>query len=147
MDLTGHFSISEILAVRHNDANRFDDVRSGEGAKIDLSRPRILKIAKYRTKKTSDILPRKECAPSLLAFVDKRRPVRPEPANVCDPIEIPEFAYDVRDLEPIPVPTLRCDVFGLPLPPQKRAFRYLKKRRKKILKSVLATSLVATVLI
>ena len=135
VDLTEFFPVSSVLAVKHNDAHQFNDLKKGEGEKFDFSVKPVIKIKKYRTKKTSDILPRKECAPSLVAFVDKNRPVRPEPANVIDPLEVPFDAFDVRSLEPIAVRRVYGDLYELPLPLPKRVFRYVKRHKGTVAKA------------
>lgn len=147
VDLGEFFPVSSVLAVKHNDSKQFNDVRRGEGRELDFSKPRTLRISKYRTKKTSDILKRSECAPSIVAYVDKSRPVRPEPVSVIDPLEIPDFAYDLRNLEPVATNGLHPDLFAKPLPFGKKAFRYLKKRRAKIFKIGLSGSAIAVFLI
>lgn len=107
----------------------------------------MLRVSKYRTKKTSDILKRSQCSPSLVAYVDKNRPVRPEPLNVIEPLEIPDFAFDLRNLEPVPSLAVHPDIYGLPLPLPRRLARYVKKRRAKILKVGLSSAVVAVGLI
>ena len=147
VDLSEFFPVSSVLAVKHNDAYQFNDLKKGEGVKFDFSVKPVIKIKKYKTKKTSDILPRKDCAPSLVAFVDKNRPVRPEPANVIEPLDIPLDAFDVRTLEPIPVPRTYGDLYELPLPLPKRVFRYVKRHKKSVAKAGFSTALAAVVLI
>lgn len=109
-------------------------------------RPTI-RIAKYKTKRTSDILPRKECEPSIVSFVDKNRPVRPETINLMPPLAVPENAFDVRALEPIPVARTYMDLYELPLPLAKRAFRYVKRHRVLVLKTGFSTAVAAIVFI
>ncbi|MFZ3232179.1 MAG: hypothetical protein WA194_01330 [Patescibacteria group bacterium] len=147
VDLAEFFPVSSVLAVKHNDAYQFNDLKKGEGKRFDFSVKPVIKIKKYRTKKTSDILPRKECAPSLVAFVDKSRPVRPEPANVLPPLEIPFDSFDVRNLEPIAISRIYGDLYELPLPFPKRAFRYVKRHKRAVARTGFSTAVAMVVLI
>lgn len=136
-----------VFAVKHNDAHRFNDLKKGAAPELDFSNKRILKITKYRTKKTSDILKRSECAPSLMAYVDKNRPVRQDPLSVIEPLEIPESALDIRPMEPLAAIRTYPDIFMPAFPVPKRIARYAKKHRKFLIKSGLSTALAVTVLI
>lgn len=142
LDLSKFFPVSEIFAVKNNDSHPFNDVRAGVGKRLDFSNPRILRISKYRTKRTSDILQRSECAPSIVAYVDKNRPVRPEPLSVIEPLRIPDFAFDLRSLEPLPTVKLHPDIYALSLPLPRRFARYVKKRRTKFLKAGFSSTVV-----
>lgn len=147
VDLAEFFPVSKVTAVRHNDGRPFNDVRKGPAAPIDFSKKRTLRISKYRTKKTSDILKRSECAPSLVSYVDKTRPVRPEPVNVLPELPIPDSAVDVRNLEPLPPLRLHADLFEPKRPVPERIWRYAKKRRRKILRIGASGIVVGTVFV
>lgn len=79
--------------------------------------------------------------------MDKNRPVRPEPVNVIPPLVVPEDGFDVRNLEPIAVPRTYGDVYELPLPLPKRAFRYVRRHKRVVLKTGFSTAVAAIVLI
>ncbi len=136
IDLSEFFPVSKILAVRHNDGRIFNDVRRGTPPVVNLSSPRTLRIKKLRSKKMSDIIRRKDCEASLVAYVDKNRVVRIDPIVLSTPAGVPDFGIDVRGLEAIPKTRTYPDIFFHSLPFSKKAFRYAKKRRKTILKTL-----------
>lgn len=146
VDLSEFFPISNVLAVKHNDRNVFNDFKKGKAAPLSFAKRRALRIAKLKSRRFSDILNRKDCAPGLLSYVDRSRVVRPNPLAISIPVDVPEGGIDVRPMEPVAKTVTHPDIMYVPPTFGKRLRRIARRHGKTVAKTAAVAAAVGTVL-
>lgn len=134
IDVRDFFPNTELGVLSHNHARIFQDMQTGEGKKLDLTKKHLITIKKQRQKNLEDLYNEKKYTTKFLQIFSKNRIIRPNPISIMDPLPRPPFnTIDVRTLETIISVSTYPDIYILPIPHLRRVTKTLRKQRKRII--------------
>ncbi len=134
IDVSGFFPHTELGVLSHNHSHIFQDMKSGEGKKLNITKKHTLTIKKPRQKNLEDLYNQKKYTTKFLQIFSKQRIIRPNPISILSPLPRPPFnTIDIRSLEPLISLSTHPDIYILPIPHLRRVTKTLRKQRKRII--------------
>lgn len=133
IDARDFFPKIKLDVVSHNTSHIFDDIRSGKGKVLNVTKKHTLTIKKPGKKGIEDLYNQKKYVGGILTLFSKNRIIRTSTISILEPLSrIPFNTPDVRAYEAIISTQRYPDIYKLPSPLARRARKAIRRHRRHI---------------